>query len=129
MEPNHNSSDSPYFEAYFWPEEHIEMSRDMSSTVSVDWKGSSSFEIQGKRFHNYIRDYYETNDKTPAKSKYRGERGKLIEIEGRIVDVRTTIDIQSDESNFYVKFTREIFEHGKLLRQRDWKETIPRKFH
>jgi hypothetical protein len=64
----------------------------------------------------------------PEKSRYKGERGKLIEIEGRIVEVRTAIDIQSNVSNFYVTYTRQVFEDGKLLRRRDWKETIPRKF-
>jgi predicted acyl esterase len=127
-ESNRDSSGSPIFEAYFWPEEHVEMSRDMNSTVSVHWKGSRSYEIQDRRFRNYIRDYYETNDKMPEKSRYKGERGKLIEIEGRIVEVRTAIDIQSNVSNFYVTYTRQVFEDGKLLRRRDWKETIPRKF-
>jgi len=118
----------PYFGAYSWPEASVEQKRDMDSTVSVDWKGAKSYEVQGARFRTYVRDYYDTNDKNPANSNYRGERGKLIEIENRVIDLHSTIDIHSDEINFYVVFLRQIFENGKLLRQREWRETMPRDY-
>jgi hypothetical protein len=118
----------PYFGAYSWPEASVEQKRDMESTVSVDWKGAKSYEVQGARFRTYVRDYYDTNDKNPANSNYRGERGKLIEIENRVIDLHSTIDIHSDEINFYVVFLRQIFENGKLLRQREWRETMPRDY-
>jgi len=124
----HERPGMPYFEAYFWPETSVEQKRDANSTVSVDWKGAESYEVQGARFRTYARDYYDTNDKNPARSNFRGERGKRIEIEDRIVDLHTAIDVHSDETNFYVVFRRQIFENGKLLRQREWRETVPRDY-
>jgi hypothetical protein len=117
-----------YSEAYLWPAASVEQKRDMNSTVSVDWKGARSCEVQGGRFRGFIRDYYDTNDNNPAISNYHGERGRWIETENRIVDLRSTVDIHSDETNFYVVFLRQIYENGKLIRQREWKETIKRDF-
>jgi hypothetical protein len=106
----------------------VEQKRDLNSTVSVDWKGARSLEFQGGRYRGFIRDYYDTNDKNPALSTYHGERGRWIEIEGRIVDLRSNVDILSDETNFTIVYRRQLFENGKLVRQREWEETIKRDF-
>jgi hypothetical protein len=113
---------------YLWPGTSVEQKRDLNSTVSVDWKGARSLEVQGGRFRGFIRDYYDTNDKNPALSSYHGERGRWIEIGGRIVDLRSTVDIHSDESHFTVVFSRQIFENGRPIRRREWRETIKRDF-
>jgi len=39
-----------------------------------------------------------------------------------------SFDVLSDEKDFHVIFKREIFENDKLVRQREWQETIPRNF-
>ena len=49
-------------------------------------------------------------------------------LRGRRLELQTTIDIRSDEDNFYVAFLRKFFENGKQVRQREWKETIKRDF-
>ena len=51
-----------------------------------------------------------------------------MEFEGRTIELQTTIDITSDETNFYAVFLRKIFLNGVLLRQREWRETIKRDF-
>lgn len=115
-------------EPYLWPEASVVQKRDLSSTVGVDWKGARCLDIREGRFRGFIRDYYDTNDKNPALSNYHGARGRRIEINGRTVDLRSTVDIHSDETCFTVVFVRQIFENGTLIRQREWKETIPRDF-
>ena len=115
-------------DAYFWPPESVEMRRDMDANVSVDWKGAGSSERPGGRTRSYLRDYFVTNDNSPAVSSYRGERGRWLEINGRRLELQTTIDVGSDKDNFYVVFLRKFFENGKLSRQREWKETIKRDF-
>ena len=120
--------DAAYFGAYFWPQASAEYKRDLDSTVSLDWKGARRNEVQGARNRSYYRDYQDTNDKNPAKSSYHGERGRLMEFEARTIELRTKVDITSDETNFYVVFLRKIFLNGALLRQREWKETIKRDF-
>ena len=115
-------------DAYFWPAESVEMRRSMDATVSVDWKGARSSESPGRHQHSYLRDYFVTNDKNPANSSYRGERGRWLEIGGRRIELQTTIDVRSDSTNFYVVFLRRFFENGKQIREREWKETVKRDF-
>ena len=120
--------EAPSLGAYSWPQASAELKRDLDSTVSLDWKGARKNEVQGVSSRTFYRDYQDTNDKNPAKSSYHGERGRLMEFEGRTIELRTNVDITSDETNFYVVFLRKIFLNGALLRQREWKETIKRDF-
>jgi hypothetical protein len=95
----------------------------------VEWKGYGDSEINGRRYHSWERNYYETTDENPAESKFSGEAGHRIDLEGRTFEFKTTMEVQSDEKIFHVTVTRFIHENGKLLRQREWKETIPRMFN
>ncbi len=104
------------------------MKRDMNATVSVDWKGARSSDRPGGHQRIYLRDYFVTNDNNPAVSSYRGERGRCLDINGRRLELQTTIDVRSDETNFHVVFLRKFFENGKQVREREWKETIKRDF-
>ena len=52
-----------------------------------------------------------------------------IDLKDRQLELRSTIDVRSDEKNFYVKIIRHLFKDGNLLRQREWNETIPRIFN
>jgi len=129
-EPREERSDAHYLEGETWPHGLYEQKCDMwRSTVSVEWKGINNFEIQGRRYLTFERNYYETNNKSPAESCFRGEAGYRIELENRALYLHTAIDMYSDETNFYVTFIREIFENERLVRKREWQETIPRKFH
>ncbi len=116
-----------YYQAYFWPDSY-KQHHDMYANVSVEWKGSGDLEIQGRHLRSFTRDYFQTNGDKPAESCYHGERGKRIELEGRTLDLHTIIDLHSDEKNFYVTFIRQLFENGKLVRRKEWKETITRQF-
>jgi len=58
-----------------------------------------------------------------------GECGRRIELKDRMIELRSAIDVHSDEKNFYVTVVRYAFEKGELVRQREWKEAIPRMFN
>lgn len=128
-EPREKRSDARPLGVDVWPHGFYEMKRDMwKLRVSVDWKGKKDFEIQGRRYYTFERTYYEINDDRPAESHFRGEAGHHIELEERTLDLKTTINMDSDETKFYVTFLREIYENGLLVRKREWKETIARLF-
>jgi hypothetical protein len=40
-----------------------------------------------------------------------------------------TLSFTSDGKNFYYTYTRRVLENGKLIREKTWKETIPRHHH
>ena len=117
-------------ESYPWPRGFYEWKRDLWSTkTSVEWKGYSKSEIDGRRSHHYERNYYETNDVNPAESRFCGEAGRRMEIDGRKLHLRTTLDVSSDEKNFYITIVRYAYENDTLVRRREWKETVHRMFN
>ncbi|MEW5901729.1 MAG: CocE/NonD family hydrolase, partial [Acidobacteriota bacterium] len=128
LEPGEARTAIPHVQAYFWPEASVEHKRSADGTVSVDWKGANRQEVGSMRLRAFIRDYYETNDKNPANSSYRGERGNRVEIDGRTIDLQTFVDVRSDVENFHMVFLRRIFENERLVWQREWRETIKRDF-
>jgi putative CocE/NonD family hydrolase len=129
-EPREQRPDARSLGGESWPHGIYELKHDLwSSTVSVVWEGTNDFEIQGRRYFTYEKNYFETNNTRPEESRFRGEAGHRIELKDRKLYLRTTINLSSDKKNFFVTFVREIFENNVLVRKREWKETIPRTFH
>jgi predicted acyl esterase len=129
-EPREERPDADYLNLEVWPHGFYEQKRDMwRSIVSVDWKGNKDYVIRGRKFLSFERSYYEVDEKNPATSRFLGEAGHHIEFKDRTLDLKTTIDMRSDAEFFHVTFVREIFENDTLVRQREWKEKIPRNFN
>lgn len=128
--PREERTDACDLEYVGWPQGFYEWKRDLWSTkTSVEWRGFYDFEVRGTRHYQYERNYYETNDEHPAESRFSGECGRRIELKDRMIELRSTIDLHSDEKNFYVTVVRYAFENKEQVRRRDWKETIPRMFN
>ncbi len=129
-EPREQRPDARYLGGAGWPHGIFELKKDLwSSQVSVVWQGTNDFEIQGRRYLTYEKNYFETNDENPAQSCFCGEAGHRIELKDRHLYLRTTIELHSDKENFKVTIVREIFENDVLVRKKEWKETIPRTFN
>ncbi len=113
-----------------WPKGFYEWRRDLwKGVVSVEWRGWSSYEIENRRYHSTEKNYYQTNEKDPARSLFLGEASNRIELPGRTIYLLTKAEISSDSKYFYVTFTREIYENEKFLRRKEWKEKIERFFN
>jgi hypothetical protein len=112
-----------------WPQGTSEWKRDTArGLVTYTWSGKSRYEIRDRRFEATEKNVYETNESDPANSRFLGEASDRIELRGRTIDVLTSAEIRSDAGNFHVTFVRRILENGRLLRRREWQETIPRDF-
>ena len=70
---------------------------------------------------------WSTSDRVPARSGFLGEATHKIELEGRLLELRTRIEIRSDAEVFHVAVGREIAENGEPRRRRDWRQAIPRR--
>jgi len=113
-----------------WPKGYYKWKRDLWSTkTSVEWRGHGDFEVEGRHYRTYQRNYYETNEERPAESRFSGEASRHIKFEDRTLELRTTLEVYSDEKNFYVTIVRYAYENNTLVRRREWKETIPRMFN
>ena len=72
---------------------------------------------------------HEAQDDDPARAGITGTSRYLIELEGRTVTVEGDLSFISDRTNFYYTYTRRVLENGKMVKEKTWKETIPRDHH
>jgi len=112
-----------------WPQGTNEWKRDTArGLITYTWSGKSRYEIRDRRFEATEKNVYETNESEPAKSRFLGEDSDRIELPGRTIDVLTSVEIRSDARDFHATFVRRILKNGRLVRKREWQETIPRVF-
>lgn len=71
---------------------------------------------------------WNVNDAAPANARYEGQRRNVFTIAGREIDLSTKAVITSDADYFHVTFTKTLQQNGKLVRERTWAESIPRRF-
>jgi len=128
-EPREEHPEVRYLDGASWLND-LQYKRDLwRTTTSVEWRSFDEFVNQGRQYRTDEWHYYETNDRRPAKSRYFGEAKTRIKLEDRDLELRSTIDVRSDEENFHVTINRYLMNEDELLRQREWKESIPRKFN
>jgi predicted acyl esterase len=72
---------------------------------------------------------HKVNDDDPARASTESRYSIRAEVDERSLLWEGVLLFESDAKNFYYTYTRRVFENGKLLRTRTWKETIPRDFH
>ena len=71
---------------------------------------------------------HKAQDDDPARACVTGESRYLIERENRTVAVEGELSFTSDLENFYYTYTRRALENGKLIKEKIWKEAVPRDF-
>jgi predicted acyl esterase len=72
---------------------------------------------------------HEAQDNDPAKTSVTGKTRYTVELDDRTVTVEGDLSFSSDRKNFYYTYTRRVLENGKLIKEKTWKETIPRDHH
>ena len=72
---------------------------------------------------------HEAQDNNPARASVTGQNRYTVELVGRTLTVEGDLSFTSDRENFYYTYTRRALENGKLIREKTWKETIPRDHH
>lgn len=98
--------------------------------------GSSAFstasEVSWTLYDNRYRSResyrWEVTDAAPEAARYQGERQNVFTIDSRVIDLSTVARIESDATDFHVTFTKVLRENGRLVRERTWSESIPRRF-
>ena len=65
-------------------------------------------------------------DDHPELASSTGHIDVKIQLPARDLAWHSEWDVHSDKTNFYYLFKRELRENGKLIRERQWEETIPR---
>jgi putative CocE/NonD family hydrolase len=127
-QPREERKDARGISGAGWPAKQKTIVDHVNSTTGVEWRGENNYEIQGRRYYSFEEMLHMTSHDNPADSSFSGEASHRIEFKGRTLELKTTLSVVSNESDFEVEFTRRIFENGNLIRERNWSETIPRQF-
>jgi len=72
---------------------------------------------------------HEAQDKDPARASVTGKTRYTVELDDRTLILEGDLSFTSDRENFYYAYTKRVLENGKLIREKTWKETIPRDYH
>jgi len=121
--------DSEELASQGWPYFFKSVQMPIDSIKALVWKGEDRFRIGAQNYFYFENTHYQTDDVRPSDSLFLGNAGHSITLKsGRQLDVSTDIKVQSDQKNFNIEFSRKLFENKKLVRQKTWKEAIPRNF-
>jgi uncharacterized protein len=103
------------------------VSRDpVAQQGKVEWRGGSSDDYPWGREVVSEHMVYRADDLHPETSSVHGEASMSVSLKERALEWRTLLDVRSDLQSFYVDFSRELREGGKLIRRKEWHEAIPR---
>ncbi len=128
-EPRESRSDARYLECAEWPEGTRVLHQDLVRGLrQYEWEATCRWEIAKRRYRSSERNFYETSERQPGEARFRGDESHRIELPGRLVELRSVLEVHSDARSFYVTFTRRILENEALVREKQWNETIPREF-
>jgi len=53
---------------------------------------------------------------------------RIVQVDGRTLVFQGVLDFRSDRDHFYYTYTRRLLEGDRVIREKSWKETIPRDF-
>jgi predicted acyl esterase len=109
--------------------ERNQVTRTKDGITTVEWSQRSDFQLPHAIVHTTEKETYQTNNFDPAHSSFLGEAETQLTLkEGRKLRLLTTVVIRSDRTLFHVTFTRRLFNGTTLVREKTWKEEIPRDF-
>jgi putative CocE/NonD family hydrolase len=77
-----------------------------------------------ERFEETIT--HEASDEHPEATSVRGEHRTTVELPDRTLVWESQVWFRSDRENFLYDYTRRLLENGRLVREKTWKDVIPR---
>ena len=71
---------------------------------------------------------HKTSDAHPENTSMTGTHRLEVQLEGRTLLWEGKLSFSSDRENFYYRYSRKISENGQTVREKSWRETMPRDF-
>ena len=71
---------------------------------------------------------YKTSDEHLEKASVKGTHRLEVTLTKRALFGEAEFDFSSDTDNFYYRYVRRLMENGKLVREKEWEETIKRDY-
>ena len=95
-----------------------------TTRISAPNGGATQFPWGTERYSEAIT--HETQDAHPELTTVRGEYGLKVTLPDRTLDWQSDVEWRSDRDNFYYVCTRRLLKDGQLVREKLWRDTIPR---
>ncbi|MGA9813602.1 MAG: CocE/NonD family hydrolase [Terriglobales bacterium] len=111
---------------YPWPGEWTLERDEANQKATVHWKGKAETDYPWGKEIDYESLVYDVDDAHPESSAVHGEAESIFTLNGRELRWRGHLSVTTDQKNFYYKYTRELLKDGQMVKQKTWKETIPR---
>jgi predicted acyl esterase len=125
--PGYRSLESETVSGYAEISTILRDQRSQTTTVTATNSGAEEMPWGIQRYEEKI--VHEARDLEPARASTRTRYAIGIEQKERHLTWEGVMDFSSDAQNFYYDYTRRLLEGDKVLREKSWKETIPRDFH
>jgi putative CocE/NonD family hydrolase len=71
---------------------------------------------------------HEVADGHPEAASVRGEYGITVTLPKRTLRWESQVELRSDRENFYYVNRRRLLQDGRLVREKTWRDTIPRDY-
>jgi len=113
-------------EGFPWPGEWTVERDEARNKTTVHWSGKESAEYPWGTEKDSERLTYEGDDAHPETSAVRGEAESVFALKGRTLTWRGHLLVTTDRTNFYYKYTRELWKDGQMFKSKTWEETVPR---
>ncbi len=113
-------------EGFPWPGEWKTERDEVNGKTKVTWTGKSSETYPWGKETDLEGITYLADDSHSEASSAQGEAEIKIELKGRTLIWQGHLTLSSDAKNFRYKYIRELYQDGKILKQKTWEETIPR---
>lgn len=104
------------------------VTRDSAGNTMVRWLSVSGYRKHDLRVSTREEYRYEVKNADPATASWEAFAVHQFRTDRSIV-VETRITVQGALEHLNVTVTRDLKVNGALLRHREWKETIPRRWH
>ncbi|MBU1229384.1 MAG: CocE/NonD family hydrolase [Proteobacteria bacterium] len=127
-EPEQWPPDASYSEQNEGKNTHIDYDPETGAAV-YSCGINQKMTIRGTKYHMREKNTWKVNDKDPAHATYEAVTDYGISPGGRELRLRVTFRMASDEKNFRLTTTRQLYEDQELVRERKWERAIPRKNH
>lgn len=109
-----------------WPGEWKTERDELAGKTKVSWDGKSEETYPWGKETDLEALTYDADDSHPEASTVHGEAEIAMALKDRTLTWRGHLTLTSDVHNFYYKYVRELYQDGKLLKQKTWEETVPR---
>jgi uncharacterized protein len=113
-------------EGYPWPGTWTATRDEVNHKTTVDWRGKAQEEYPWGKETDYESLTYEAQDDHPDISSVQGEAKTVFELRGRLLTWKGHLSLTTDATNFYYRYTRELWKDDGLVKQKTWQQTIPR---